>query len=136
MERKEVLVINVNVEKAEGLDGQRGSVCMLHFSGDASGSGFNGKVIQGGIDTQVEMKGEKRTLSARYILEGTDADGNDARIYIENNGAFEFNEEGNMITKPFLLTNSKSLAWLEDCNLTGAAQLGEKVVIKIYADMA
>jgi hypothetical protein len=59
---------------------------MILFHGDADCDNFHGKVLPGGVDTQVQYQGEKRSLSARYILEGTDIDGCSCRIFVENEG--------------------------------------------------
>jgi hypothetical protein len=45
------------------------------------------EVIGAGVDTQKIEKDGPAFLSARYMLEGTDADNNPCRLYIENNGS-------------------------------------------------
>ncbi|WP_298837988.1 DUF3237 domain-containing protein [Clostridium sp.] len=52
------------------------------LSGDVTGIGFKGKVLPGGIDSQVIRPDGKCELSARYAIELDDG----ATIYIENNG--------------------------------------------------
>ena len=54
--------------------------CMLLFNGDAEGSGFKGKILPGGVDTQRQLKNDPLQLSARYILEGVDSAGKYCRL--------------------------------------------------------
>ncbi len=41
-------------------------------------------------------------LSARYILEGVDGDGNECRVFVENNGQVE--ENGQINAVPHIVT--------------------------------
>jgi hypothetical protein len=50
--------------------------------GTVSGPGLNGRVLPGGVDSQVIRPDGRCELSARYALEFDDG----ARVYIENNG--------------------------------------------------
>ena len=77
---------------------------------------FQGEILPGGVDTQKQIGGGARTLSARYILEGTDYKGNKCKIFIENNGTMQGAE---MKTKPIILTDSTHLKWLETADLYG-----------------
>lgn len=52
------------------------------LSGEVKGLGFNGKVLPGGIDSQIIRPDGKCELSARYAIRLE----NGASIYIENNG--------------------------------------------------
>jgi len=52
------------------------------LSGEVIGEGFSGKVLPGGIDSQVIRPDGKCELSARYAIQMDDG----AAIYIENNG--------------------------------------------------
>lgn len=115
--KKEVLTVNVQLTKFEEVKGQNGEALMIHFGGDATGEYFSGKILPGGVDTQKEISGNGRLLSARYILSGKDFKGNECKIFIENNG--EFDENGNIITKPIIFTDSKALGFLEEADITG-----------------
>ena len=90
---------------------------MLLFHGTADGDFFHGEILPGGVDTQVQKKGELRRLSARYILSGEDFNGNTCKIFIENNG--EVGEDGKIRTCLQLFTDSKALKFLEEEKLTG-----------------
>ncbi|MBE5914652.1 MAG: DUF3237 domain-containing protein [Pseudobutyrivibrio ruminis] len=117
MNRKEILTVNVKLTKFDEVKGQSGEALMIHFDGDATGEYFNGIILPGGVDTQREMKGSARVLSARYILEGKDFKGNACKIFVENNGSFD--ENGNIVTHPTILTDSIDLAFFETADITG-----------------
>ena len=117
-ERKEVLTINVEITGVCEVKGNTGEALMIHFGGSANCELFQGMILPGGVDTQKEWYGTPRTLSARYILEGTDVTGNFCHIFIENNGVSE-GDQGFASTVPKILTDSKALAFLETAKLTG-----------------
>ena len=128
---KEVLKVNVNVTNIEEVKGKFGEACMIFFDGTAEGSGFSGIIGQGGCDTQKQIYGKERFLSARYTLKGTDKTGTSCKIFIENNGSFDKN--GNIITTPKILTDSENLAWLENAELYGKIESKENgVIIHIF----
>jgi Protein of unknown function (DUF3237) len=51
------------------------------LSGEVIGNGFNGKVLPGGVDSQIIRPNGKCELSARYAIKLEDG----SAIYIENN---------------------------------------------------
>ena len=116
-----VLTIDVVLDDIIGVTGSRGKAAMILFHGESSCANFKGKILPGGVDTQKEPAGEKRLLSARYILEGTDCEGEWCRIFIENNG--EVAGPGEVIkTTPVIYTDSKALKWLETADLSGIVE--------------
>jgi len=80
-----------------------GKANIVYFDGEASGKFFNGKIVGDGADVQISDNGGV-TLSARYVLEGTDCARQKCRIYIENNA--EANKE---FTRPKIITDSEAL---------------------------
>lgn len=84
------------------------------FDGYAEGEYFNGKILPGGVDTQIEYTDGSGILSARYLLEGMDSSGKECRMYIENTG--HFHED---ITEPVIYTDSQVLEFLNGCKLVG-----------------
>ncbi len=130
---KQILTIHVTLHQTVKMISEDHTICMIHFSGHCDNEFFHGKVLEGGIDTQVIEADGHGTLSARYILEGTDCDGAECRIYIENNGKLAPNEP--IVTTPVIYTNSAALKWAEKAVLTGTV-LPEKdgVLISIYAE--
>ena len=128
----EVLTFDVEITGAEAVKSERGEAVMIHFGGTANCDNFHGRILPGGIDTQTEWPGMERSLSARYILEGTDREGKSCRIFVENNGVAK--EGGDMVTTPRILTDSRSLSYLEQEKLTGTITPAEKgVTIHIFA---
>ena len=86
------LILNVKVDITDGvvkLQHAAGEIVMIPFKGTVTGEIFNGIVEPCGVDTQVVNAAGVRHMSARYMLTGKDQDGEDAHIYIENNGWFE-----------------------------------------------
>lgn len=136
MKFEEVLTVNVKIESAFDVKNENGdSAVMILFTGDVTGKYFEGKVLPGGVDTQIIGKsGYKHTLSARYILEGKDHTGENCRIFIENNGNFGNAPEGIMFrTYPRIITDSKALDFLNRDLLVGEGYPAENgVTIKIF----
>ena len=121
-----IVTINVTTYEAQMLEGINSRVVMIPFSGEASGKYFNGKTIANGVDTQVTTA-DGFSLSARYMIEGTDRCGKRCRLFIENNGT----SLDNCIPK--IYTDSEELAFLESAKLTADVECIENgVVVKIY----
>lgn len=133
---EEVLTIHVKPENPITLNNDYGdTVIMIPFTGDVTGKYFEGKVLSGGVDTQIIGKhGDRHTLSARYMLEGKDYIGEPCKIYIENNGNI-YKKQDNLLfrTNPKIITNSKALDYLSKDLLIGEGiQTAIGLDIKIY----
>ncbi|WP_026496528.1 DUF3237 family protein [Butyrivibrio sp. WCD3002] len=116
----EVLTINVRITGVNEVKGHTGTARMILFDGTVDCDNFKGKILPGGVDTQKELGDEPTLLSARYILEGTDKEGNPSHIFIENNG--QFREGGENTTTPKVITDSQALAFLETADLYGTIE--------------
>ncbi|MBD3919911.1 DUF3237 family protein [Paenibacillus sp. PR3] len=133
---EKVLTIHVRIERTIELHQDDGdSVVMISFTGNATGEFFQGEILEGGIDTQViGRSGGRHTLSARYMLQGKDYEGQACRIYIENNG--DANKQWNdalFRTRPSIITNSKALSsWNNDLFLGEGFPTESGVDITIY----
>lgn len=126
MSKKLILTINVRTYAAECLESDRAKVVMIPFEGEAVGEYFCGKTVGQSVDTQI-AKGEIFSLSARYMLEGTDFKGNKCRLFIENNG---MSMES---CKPTIYTDSKELSFLEKAELSADVECVENgVVVRIF----
>lgn len=116
----DLLTINVHLTGGCRVDGKGRTVNMVYFDGTVDGPIFRGTILPGGVDTQT-ITPSSVTLSARYMLEGTDNDGNPCRLFIENNGTVAKPDDP-MTTTPTVTTDSKSLSWLEEANLRGTVE--------------
>lgn len=115
MNHKPIPVLEIHVEtdpeRTVTLNSEIGSVRMIPFQGTVKGPIFNGIVEPCGVDTQVTNQNEVRHMSARYMLTGTDSDGNSCHIYIENNGWFTDGARPRPFkTVPTFITDSPILA--------------------------
>jgi len=106
-----------------------GKATVVYFSGEAHGRFFNGNVCGTGADVQIE-KSDGVSLSARYILEGSDYTGEKCRIYVENNKAP--NED---FTRPYIITDSAALKKWESARLYGKIRPSDDgVIIDIFME--
>lgn len=131
---QEILTIHVVIGNICEVKGNVGLARMICFSGKAEGSGFKGKVLPGGADTQRQTGAAPLQLSARYILEGQDSAGKKCRIFIENQGTAD--ADGNVRqTTPSIITDSTALSWMETAKLTGTIEPWWKgVIIHIFKE--
>lgn len=121
-----IVTINVATYEAQMLEGRNSKVVMIPFSCEAEGDYFNGKSIADGVDTQITTS-DGFSLSARYMLEGTDRCGKRCRLFIENNGTSLDN------CVPKIFTDSDDLAFLETADLTAGVECTENgVIVRIY----
>ncbi|MBE5803495.1 MAG: DUF3237 domain-containing protein [Clostridiales bacterium] len=118
---QELFSIHVILTQTHTVQSPKGAVSMVLFEGTCDCDFFHGRILPGGVDTQRDG-----ALSARYMLEGTDAEGNPTRIFIENNGVW--GENGQCVTHPLIRTDNPRLAWLEEAVLTGGITGHEKGV--------
>lgn len=136
MNLEELFTVHVDIENTFELqNSEEHSVVMITFSGSVTGKYFEGIVLSGGVDTQIIGKnGEPHTLSARYMLQGTDNTGHSCKIYIENNGNIDKNLKTALFrTSPKMITDSKALSFLNRETLVGEGYPTESGVdIKIY----
>lgn len=119
--------VYVDITDAVGVKGRLHDVNMLSFTGEVRGKYFNGKIIGTGVDTQYSSKDTPMLLSARYMLEGKDIDGNNCRCFIENNGSFD----NGFIPK--IVTDSPALAEYEGAELKAEIVTKENgVIVSIF----
>lgn len=131
---QEILTIQVTIKECLEVKGKGAEAAMLAFDGECDCDNFKGKILSYGVDTQKQWYPDVRTLSARYMLEGIDKDGEHCRIFIENNG---FANENGIVeeTTPRIITDSKCLSWMETVQLTGTITPKDNgVVIHIFSE--
>ena len=129
---EDVLSIDIKITNPEEVISSPVSARIVSFTGCCNSPLFKGEIVHEGADTQIVTE-TATSLSARYILKGTDFKGTPCSIFIENNGTSL--SDGEIITTPKIFTDSSSLKFLEDAKLTGTvipADGGVKVIIKKY----
>ena len=110
-----VLTLRINCFGSQQVVSEDRTMKMILFDGDCAGPYFSGTVLPGGVDTQTILPdGTLTSLSARYMLEGTTASGQPARLFVENNRC-----PGEKLTHPRIVTDSPELRWLEREELWG-----------------
>lgn len=123
-----IMTINVNITGMQRVSTSEKTVTQVLFDGTAEGEYFNGTILPGGVDTQINVP-EKGTLSARYMLEGKDNSGDNCKMYISNDSIQNCN-----ITTPHILTDSENLRWLNEAELRGELTIVENgVQIEIFS---
>ncbi len=128
----EVIRLVIRITNSQQVKGKRSDADLLFFEGTTDTKWFTGKTLPGGVDTQIQKTGEKRTLSARYILDGVDNQGKKCRLFVENNGIIEDN--GECKTVPQITTDSEALSWLETVEMYGELEFsGEDIIIHIFS---
>ena len=125
---EQLLEIRVACHEAVRVKGSAREIVMIPFTGEAEGPLFSGRVIGTGVDTQVIACG-KVTLSARYMLEGRDADGNPCRIFIENQGSMEDGLRPSVVTDSPLLRD-----WEAACLRSTVEGAPGGVTVRIYRE--
>ncbi len=125
---EKIFDIIVNMGETLSVYGKYSDIHMISFTGTAVGKYFNGTVIGSGVDTQKVSKADGTAfLSARYMLEGIDADGEKCRIFVENNGSPESGY------RPLIVTDSKALARLETAEMSAGIKNHENgVIVSVY----
>lgn len=127
----EILKLHINITGGNTVKSAKGQINMVMFDGWCEGV-FNGKIMAGGVDTQVFLANTDKpgTLSARYMLEGTDQEGKACTMFIENNGIFG---KDCVTTTPKIFTDSENLRYLEEADLYGTLEGQENgVLITIF----
>ena len=124
---KELLLeIHVTCREAVSVEGGSRKIVMVPFDGQAEGPLFTGRIVGTGVDTQTIENGGI-TLSARYMMEGKDAEGNPCRIFVENQG------NGESGFHPMIVTDSALLREWETAELSATVEGAPGgVTVRIY----
>ena len=121
-----LLKLRINVKGVQEVASPNATARMVLFDGSCEGQCFSGNILPGGVDTQIEYPDGSGTLSARYMIKGTDADGNPACLFVENSAKL-----GESDTVPHILTDQPTLHWLESEKLAGRiiSDNGELIIL-------
>lgn len=126
------LILSIDVRCCESINvkGTDTEIIMIPFTGKAYGEYFNGEIIGTGVDTQkFDVRSGEGSLSARYMLQGTDKDGKACRIFIENS---LHDEKG---WHPMLVTDSECLSEWERLPLVASVDGTENgVLVRVYKE--
>ena len=144
---EEIFNIEITVDKPivvgqDEIVGRRQLIPIL--SGKVTGEDFNGKVLPGGIDSQIIRPDGKCELSARYAIQLEDG----TTIYIENNGIRTVPEQyveavknGEFVdpnayyfrTVPIFEVYNEKYRWMNNCMFVCyAKRLPENVLLSFY----
>ena len=121
----------IGIGGSDEVQGHRGTITAIHFDAKGECENFNGKTVANGkndCDTRFKIPGRVESLSARYILDGTDKNGNPCRIYVENNGV----DNNGMTTEPTIITDSPDYAWVETAPLHGTVSWEKGLTIHMW----
>ncbi len=127
--KEPILEIDVACKDAISVKGHGRDIVMIPFTGTASGPHFTGTVVGEGVDTQKISHDGGVFLSARYMLEGRDAEGKPCKVFIENQGSEETGFH------PLIVTDSEYLSRWEAASLVSTIE-GKPggVLVMIYED--
>lgn len=125
----EIFTFSIDIGKTTSVTGDTGKASMIHFRGSSDCANFKGTIVSDCVDTRLKYNDEIETLSARYILSGTDAGGKPCHIYVENNGI----DDNGMVTTPIIITDNPDLAWVESARLHGTVSWSPKLTIHVAA---
>lgn len=59
---------------------------MIPFTGHVKSEIFTGEIVPGGVDVQIENAAGNRNMCAKYMFRGTDKEGKECSLFVENNG--------------------------------------------------
>ena len=127
MEKKLLLEIHVQCQEPMAVKGHGRDIVMIPFTGEASGPDFSGTIAGSAVDTQKIRKGGEPFLSARYLICGKDREGNDCRVFIENQGSASSG------FVPLIITDSPLLGSWETMPLTAEVEgIAGGVLVRIF----
>jgi len=100
-----------------GIDGT--GVGKLGFTCNVNATDFKGYSVDNFVDTRYDVAGQAQGVSARYIIEGVDGEGNKMKMYVENKGTDLNADNLNISTEPIIITDNPKWAWIETAPLHG-----------------
>ena len=72
--KREIFTLLINCYESHEVNCDGTIYRQILFDGSAKGPEFNGQILPGGVDTQIQKSDGSGNLLAKYILEGTDAE--------------------------------------------------------------
>lgn len=110
----------------------QGGVTMINFEGHCKTEYFEGKVLQGGVDTQRHFRPDSTLLSARYMMEGVDGMGKPCKVYIDNQAILP---NPTNRTTPKFITDSEYLSSFQKDSIWGRLDFRQDgLYIQVFAE--
>lgn len=78
--------IFIDNSRISSLEGRYGKVTMIPFTGHVKSEIFTGEIVPGGVDVQIENAAGNRNMCTKYMFRGTDKEGKECSLFVENNG--------------------------------------------------
>ena len=87
-EAKPIMIFKVYADNKDvsNLECPYGAVTMIPFRATVESELFTGETLPGAVDVQIENPGMSRNMCAKYMFKGTDCEGNECLLFVENNG--------------------------------------------------
>lgn len=135
-----IMEFDIVIDSAEinSLESPCGSVTFIPFTGSVTSDLFTGTVLPGAADVQVENAAGCRNMCAKYMFLGTDTDGRECRLFVENNGWFNKGNSDSVVSAcPRFLSDSPKLsAYLSQPHFRSEVHGNDHgVTIKIFDTM-
>ena len=130
---KRIFTVHVHIKDTHTIKSDAGQINMIVFDGYVDAPFFKGEILSGACDTQKYLSGQPGMLSARYMLRGTDDEGKETILFIENNA--RLNSDGRWQTVPWIMTDNPRLQWLSQLQMKGEIEGTDGgVVIHFYTE--
>ncbi len=128
---KEIFAIIILIGSTFQVNNDELLVRMINFTGTADSEYFQGEVLPGGVDTQTQYPDGFVNLSARYMMKGVDADGQECLVHVTNEIT---RDTPSGFTTPKIVTNSPLLDSLTRGELLGKIGFADgNLKIQIFA---
>ena len=134
MEDPLIMKVYVNITGSHKLESPVGNVVMITFNGRIKSDLFNGRILPGGVDTQIIDLNKITHMSARYMAVGKDNEGQDCLLFIENKAFIPDGTTMPFYTIPTFYTDSEKLgAYLHQRKFRGEGVVeDDELVINMY----
>ena len=104
-------IIKLKPGETSRMECPTGKVAFLPFEGYVKSDLFTGTILPGAADVQTTDASGIRHMCARYMFKGTDCEGKECYLFVDNNGYFEPGSQPSPFrTCPTFLTDSEALA--------------------------
>lgn len=110
---KQVFEFHIIIDNSQvtAMEGPYGAVCFIPFGGYVESPLFSGTIVPGAADIQVEDQAGYRNMCAKYMFKGTDSEGKECFLFVENNGWLQDVNKNDPFIKahPRFMTDSLTL---------------------------